>query len=144
MEILKSIFGFAKMIKTMHQQDYLKKKKTICRFQLYTIDLSVVCFHLLYHCPHARRFSGSQFQWDAYKYLFIRAKYGYQEDLSFCSCSSIHTFAVLSIMTQLLTPSSYGLEMKRNLDSYTGKRGAWWTRLTLIRRSCCTLENWTQ
>lgn len=29
MEILKSIFGFAKMIKTMHQQDYLKKKNNL-------------------------------------------------------------------------------------------------------------------
>lgn len=32
MEILKSIFGFAKMIKTMHQQDYLKKKKQFAGF----------------------------------------------------------------------------------------------------------------
>ena len=94
MEDFKSNFGFAE-----------KKKKDNILARLSNIDLQMFNYMLLamlwFPCtlplPRARRFPGSQFQWDMYKYLFISGRwYSYQEDFSPCG-SSIQVFTVLSI-----------------------------------------------
>lgn len=71
MEDFKSNFGFAK-----------KKKKDNILARLSNIDLQMFNYMLLamlwFPCtlplPRARRFPGSQFQWDMYKDLFISGR----------------------------------------------------------------------
>lgn len=95
MEDFKSNLGFAK--KKKKEDNILARLSNIYLQMFNYMLLAMLWFPCTLPLPHARRFPGSQFQWDMYKYLFISGRwYSYQEDFSPCG-SSIQTLTVLSI-----------------------------------------------